>query len=770
LRPWDAASWLEYGLVLNELGRPEQALEAFEKVIAETREAALPAKVDDPTAIWPVLTTESNQPGLATSGDPEAGSQSEMLRTISDYPHIDSHVQEDIENWLEKNRPEFSRTPGKARDLRLRAIEEAARIHSASPRSRDAWVSRWKQAAEGSPVEALWAFRYSGARDETLSQMRQLLGPMRDPVARFLFSVVALRVGGEEALIQWANETEVPGMDAEPIRKTYPLLALLAILRQPDSMADEELLPDQIEKIAGSISLTPAVTAYVFEAMRDENRDAAALAFGRALIEQSPRDNGELMLAMASVAGRLGRDADRSEWLRRCVDSIQPRSGSGLPYYYFQAVSERYNDLESAAEKASLLRELRDRFEDSSSSGEAVISVTDVVKTENRALLALIVGDGDEAVREVRKLVELHLNRTRPRTRNDQNESFPQIEGWAQLERILNVLAARRPATIDTEAFFSALEPDLVADPRNLEAVSQYEQFEMELICWKLEHLTPAQRERELQFLYARLRDPGSRLQLARTLESRGLHREAIPIYQLSIDESPDDISPARGFFSACLKSREYRPALEVIEAYLSGERRQPPGMAGDFLYRQHAEFLFMAGDLETLTARALGGAAANPNLPKPANAPPGFVPNEVLDNSIYYQSALVRAQERRGNDEAMLRVLAHLRDSGRITKEERLLAGRAALRRGDRAGAMEWLSGIALDQQQAVTEIEAIRELAALYATATPPDRTALGDLGRICSLYSDLSVTREVAERLFAAGAATEGRGVLLLTARDR
>ncbi|MCB1092857.1 MAG: hypothetical protein KDL87_15075, partial [Verrucomicrobiae bacterium] len=81
-----------------------------------------------------------------------------------------------------------------------------------------------------------------------------------------------------------------------------------------------------------------------------------------------------------------------------------------------------------------------------------------------------------------------------------------------------------------------------------------------------------------------------------------------------------------------------------------------------------------------------------------------------------------------------------------------------------------EWLSSIALDQQQAVTEIEAIRELAALYATATPPDRTALGDLGRICSLYSDLSVTREVAERLFAAGAATEGRGVLLLTARDR
>jgi tetratricopeptide (TPR) repeat protein len=764
LRPWDAASWLEYGLVLNELGRPEKALPAFEKVIEETRESALPEKGGDPTGLWPVITTESNRGGTtnSASGDPNAGSQAEMLRAITDYPHMDADTQEVIVAWLEKSRPEFSRTPGKPRDIRLRAIEEAARLHGRAPGTRDAWAKRWEAAPGVSPTERLWALRYAGAGEATYELMQEMLKPMSQPLARFLFSVVALRVGQAEALMTWATGADGADAAGDPGRRAFPLLGLLAILRQSESLEDDAALPGQIETVARSMALSPEVTAYLFEAIREEQHDALALAFGRVLVERSPRENAGLMLEMAQVAGKLGLDTERSAWLSRCVDTIQPRQFAGLPYFYFQAVSERYNDLESASERDDLLRDLQDRIDRHPAS-------TEEAKWENRALLALIAGDGDGAVRSIRELVNRQLARGRPSKRSDQGESFPQMEGWAQLERILHALAARRPAGIDTDSFFAAMDPELVADPANLEAVSQYEQFEMERICWKLEHLSPAERGRELQFLFARLRDPGSRLQLARTLEARGLHREAIPIYRLSINESPEEISPARGFFSACLKSREYREALQVIESYLSGEKRQPAGMTPDFIFRQHAEFLLMAGDVETLTARAMGSGGP-PKPPVPANAAPGLIPAEVLDQSVFYQNALVRAHERRGNDEAMLRVLAHLRDSGRVTKDERLLAGRAALRSGDRAAALEWWSGIALDQQQAIVEVDAIRELAALHATATPPDRTALGELARASGDYQDMRLTRELADRLFEAGATTEGRGVLLLAARNR
>ena len=222
----------------------------------------------------------------------------------------------------------------------------------------------------------------------------------------------------------------------------------------------------------------------------------------------------------------------------------------------------------------------------------------------------------------------------RPKHRPTDNDNFPQYETWSQLERVLHGFAARRAPSIDASAFFAAFEPGLSADPRNLDAVSQYEQFEIERVCWLIESLPPSGRAREIGYLHARLRDPASRPQLARTLEARGLHREAIPLYRLWIEESPEEITPARNFFSACLKSHEYLPALALIQAYLSGERRLPSGMAADSLHRHHAEFLMMSGNIEALTARAMGAAK---------DAPPG-APADSASHLAYYQNALVRA------------------------------------------------------------------------------------------------------------------------------
>lgn len=766
LRPWDAASWLEYGLVLTELGRSGEALPAFEKAIEETREAARRVLAGaERLALWPVISSREHAGAgtAATGGDPDPGGLAAMRQALTDYPYIEPDAQQAIVAWLEKPHPEFGRTPSKARDLRLRAIEEAARLHGGQPGTRQAWVRRWLEDAEAGPVEKLWAVRHAGAGEETVRLMREVLQPMSGSLERFLFTVVALRLGREDEVIAWVKGSGAPA-PARPdaAREVYPVLGLLALLSISDRSPEADAGPIPWEAIGRSLPMAPAVSSFLFDAIRDERRDAEALAFGRAVWERSPRENPELMLELAQVAGKLGLDPERSEWLGRCLESLEFRQFSGLPYYYFQVVSERYQDLESAAEREALLRGLRERV-------DRHPGMSASVKWENRALLALLEGDGDEAVRSVAGLVGRQMDLVRPSKQADQRESFPQMEGWAQMERILHAFAARRSPGIDPGAFFGALDPDLIADPRNLEAVSQYEQFEMERICWKLEHLGPMERERELLYLYARLRDPGSRLQLARTLEARGLHREAIPIYRLSLDESPDEISPARGFFSACLKSREYRPALEVIAAYLSGEKKQPAGMTEDFVYRQHAEFLMMAGDIETLTARALGGGGGPANRPAPAGSTVGFGPAEGLDHAVFYQSALVRSQERRGNDEAMLRILTHLREAGRITKEERLMAGRASLRLGDRAGALGWWDGIVLDQQQAIVEVEAIRERAALYATETPPNRAALGELARSSAEYQDLRLVKDLAVQLFAGGSATEGRGYLLLAARN-
>lgn len=760
LRPWDASSWLAYGLVLKQRGLSGEALAAFEKVIEETSEAAARAS-DDGTAapaIWPFIASDHGRAGSLTSRDPDATTLAATLRALSDYPYIEGDAQEAIVDWLERPHPEFDFTPAQARDIRLRAIEEAGKIHGRSPERRAIWVKRWQD--QTPMIERLWALRYANAGDEAFSLMREMLGPIDSPLERFLFSIVALRLGKAEALIAWAEEDHADLDQLNSGRRIYPLLGLLAILRQPDAGGGEApLSSDQIETVAGSIALTPPVISYLFEAIREEGRSDAALAFGSAIAQRTPQPHPELLLDLAQVSGELGRDEERRAWLQRCVDAIQPRPYVGLPYFYFQAVSELYQVLESSAERTALLDELRRRFDDHSGAPEAV-------RLENRTLLALIAGDGDAATDSMRALVGRHLDQGRPDRRTIEGEAYTRVQGWgwSQAERILHTFASKRPLTMGADAFFDALDPGLAADPRNLEAVADYEQYEVERVCWKLESLLPAAREVEVRLLSSRLRDPGSRLQLARTLESRGFHREAIPIYRQVVEESPDEISPARGFFSACQKAQDHRPALALLDAYLLGEVRTPSGMSPDDLHRQHADFLLMAGEIESLTARALDPHSA----PRPADAPPGYIPPEVIDRTIYYQSALVRAHQRRGNTEATLRLLGHLRDQGRLTEDERVLAGRLAKERGDREAALEWWDSVRLDQQQPMAEAEAIRELAALHAADTAPDRAALGDLARACGDYDNVDLTREVAGRLFDAGMRTEGRGLLLLASR--
>ena len=761
LRPWDTSSWLAYGLVLKQRGRSDEALVAFEKVIEETREARVPVSEDRSLKVWPVIASGGNGAG-GGAADPETGALAAMLRAMSDYPFIEADAQESIVNWLEKGRPEFELAPGGARDIRLRAIEEAARINAITPASRVAWTERWLTTEDTSATEKLWALRYVGASDEAFSLMQNTLGPLRPPLERFLFSVVALRLGKAKDLVAWAQDEKATEQGPEAGRQLYPLLGLVAILRQSENSKDADLSPEQIRTVADSMTLTPAVASFLFTTIRDENRSDLALAFGSSLANQNPSANAELMLDLAEVSGQLGRETERLNWLQRCVDSLEPRQYVGLPYYYFQAVSELYHHLESAADREALVTTLLGRFDNHP-------AATELVKLENRIMLALITSDGDEAFPAIRELVSRHLDHGRPDNQTLDGEAYSRSQGWgwAQAERILHAFASRRPEGIDARAFFRALDPIFGADPRNLEAVADYEQFEMERVCWMLESLSPPEREFEVQLLYARLRDPSSRQQLARTLEARGLHREAIPVYRQVVADSPDEISPARGFFSACLKAQEFRPALDLIEAYLSGEIRQPAGMTPDFLYRQHADFLLMAGEIETLTARSLD---AGSKTPRPANAPPGFIPPEVLDRTVFYQSALVRAHERRGNDEATLRVLNHLRDQNRLTEDERVLAGRLLMKRGDRAGALEWLSSVQLNQQQPMAEGEAIRELAKLHATEDPPNRAALGELARATTDYENHQLTRDVAAHLFAAGMKTEGRGLLLLAARSR
>jgi len=163
----------------------------------------------------------------------------------------------------------------------------------------------------------------------------------------------------------------------------------------------------------------------------------------------------------------------------------------------------------------------------------------------------------------------------------------------------------------------------------------------------------------------------------------------------------------------------------------------------------------------------AVAGKGQDPP-PLPSGGPGRNLLIAEAQNPWRYHNALVRVYEQRGNTEALLRLLEHLRDRGQATDRDRLVAGRVALAEDATGDAIEWLEEIQLDQQQMSIELMAIRELAGLYETAEPVARDRLIDLARSALEYQDVDLVLELADKLFAAGAQNEARSCLLLKAR--
>ena len=757
LRPWDAKAWLELGLLQKHRGDAAAALASFEKAIAQTRDAAFP--VDQKRMLHPPLVRGGWDPGAA---DRAAGTGPEALADgVQDYPFLVAEVQDQIVNFLRSARPEFDWAPGKKWAVRLRAIEEAGRLAGLSEPGREPWRRRWSDPEKASPTERFWALSAAGDK-EAAYRILAAHWPRQTPVDKFVFALLGLRLDRGTEVADWAEESFGPGEGAgaegDLDRRVYPLVAGLQLMR---GGSDFEMAPETIRAVFSRLSITRALAWHLFDRVRAEGRPQTAMELGLALAGQTLANDGDFLFAVSQVAARLGRNEERRQWLDRSLSEMEPDGFRGLPKSWVPAISEAIYECESANDQQALVRDLVARVDSHPAAGE-------MVKQENRAFLALITGDADTAVASIRSIVSRLLAAGRPDQRSVDGETFPGIQLWSLMERCLHEFASRRPPALAPERLYDALGGEPLSEPREEGALGQFEQFEMMRLTWLLEDLTPPERHRHLQSFFSRLRDPSSRVELARTLDARGFDREAIAVYRACVAENPDDLSPLRGFFGACQQARDFQPALLLIQACLDGQQRVPAGMMEEYLVRNHAEFLLMARDLETLSALAQGAPAEEKKSDgkTPPNAP--LFGNRSGPLRALYQDALVRAHEATGNTISMLRVLEHMRDQGNVTKENRLRAARALIGEGRKEEAIAWLEGVKLDQQQSLTEIDAIRDLGNLYAGRDNVVRADLVRLVNAAMQYGNSKLLRDLTGLLYDKGARTEARSCLLEQAR--
>ncbi len=811
LRPWDATAQLELGLLRREAGDLTGALAAFEQTIDATKESALSA-AERNFEYLPII-DGGWYSGVGTR--PADGGLSNIVRGLQDYRYAPLDLQETLLTYFRRPHPEFHRVPRGDAFVRLRAIEEAARLtelgvgielEPGEPEptavqiedARDQWVRRWDLPGENSLTERLWAFYHVGDYLRSHRMLREVMLPVNKSTDQFEYLLLSLRMGQHEAVIDWLKENSDASSDDFSEVTTLPLIVAFLLLREDDASLSEEAL----RELVGALSASPRVLQHLVDQLAQSSRNVGA--FRLAVIEAELRPEQLDMddcYRVSKLAHRLGLDDERLSWLDRAVEVASLRSvqsfrvfsdGWILPASYFQVAAEYFSLLDKADEREAV----RGRMIAAVASS---LGFNADALLEAELLLAYAAGDGEKGTKALARLMANRASGSRPRAETESGRDLYLRDFWMRSERIVNQLALSLPNNVSPAAYHAAFRPmELLAPSGDEDADGEYEQFEIARFAWLLEGMSLPERQWRVPLFAQFLHGDNSEIELIHTLESRGFYADVEPLYHRLIQDDPDDFTLVRGFFQACREAKDYESALDLLNRYLGDELPRSPGMTNAYLIGEHAHFLEMARDTEQLTSYAQShplqkavpaikkaapapGRARAPAPVSPivvAPSPSGIVLQPAgagdaallaeVDWSGAYHVALARVHESRGEKDAALRVYQHLLQLDTIDLESRLRAVSLLIEKGDSESARSWLAGIAFDRVQPGAEADALRHFVKLTAESESRDLEKLGELARTALDYADPNLTVDVATALHDAGLREEAESMLLLEAR--
>ncbi|MEM9015497.1 MAG: tetratricopeptide repeat protein, partial [Verrucomicrobiota bacterium] len=686
LRNWDLVATFQLGLLKRTRGKTEEALELFEEVLAETEDVVYPAEL-----IARVL------PLIRTSTLPEEDRESSgheldrFIFTVEGYPFLGGSLQDEIAEALQNDHPEHHHFPkADTPILRLRALEEAASL-VAENGTAPAWLATY--AASEQPLhEQLWARRF--AEDRT--GFAALLDKLPEPVSDYekLFHIYCRLLAGDiEGVRRWI-EPEVDRDAGQQPRSRYASMACLLLLK--DVPTDPLLDPEVIFEVLAELPVHRTVATHLFSELREDEALETAYRVGEVLANEILADDGTFLFSLSQVAGWTGRPAERIAFLDRAVATVKP--GARGVEHLLAALTERLGLLSSDEEKTRYLAEAEARL-------ATGISVHPSDRQERSLLVSLAGHRYPESIEKLTDIFHRQVQFLRPQSSDEDRVRSQQVEGWERMRRLLEFYSERIPMVQETAAPFlraTGIEPSI--PPQDPSVLAEYEQFRIDRLMQKLEAIPSREREAAVEELHRLLSDPDSYLALARTLEGRGFHREAIPIYRIEAERKNRDYAPLQGLFEACNEALEPGPALEVINQIHAREFPTPPGLTALYLAEQHARFLLLSRDIERLVPLSRVPTAGD-------GAPP------IASRShVPYQAALVEAYRLMGRNDALLRLLRHLENANELEPRQALLATRILEQEERFEEALSWNEGIALDEAETTVRREALIDALRLH------------------------------------------------------
>lgn len=749
IRSWDGRARLR--LALKCLRFADEA-EAEKQLLAVL---AAPVKQDAHlTAVGirsPLPLTNTRRSGGVTTGD---------LTPLLDFaPGLERKELDQLRAFLGQPRAEFTELPDDANIVRLRAIEELAKLRRAhGGEALTAWIKQWQDDRKASPVEKLWALYYAGTGVEFRAALKQVLPTTKTLEEQFCLVWFTLRSHGMREVVAWAGEK---GWSPEVAKSRAELLQACASMLC--DVADFRYRSEELQILGESRVLRNPALLELTRKLQDKQRYDEALALGGCLPHIAPEMEADYSLFLAPIA----ESAERWDLARSYLEAAlrgPVTAGSYRTTYdpFLLSLVSLSRMAGSAQQREEALRLAWRRLQSTQPSAMTAIRRAAVAglagaDAKGAGTLGRFLSGPFVAQREISDVKGNLL----PQGSSRYEEPMHLRSYWEETREIealltqqgLSAVVRGANATLATHHGVSMLSP---------RSDSEFGEWRINELLSRLRSVDHPTRQRlireHLAAVDLRTEHSVDTLgNLGSRLESAGMARAAISVYRQLPPRAPSNPEYAQWVLRSSESAMEIEPGLSfALQLLLAEPPMKPPQPGDDTLREKHAMFLAWDFNVDELRRRGF-------------REPFSQVLERRRPHEVSYLRELGLLLERMHDDKAALSAwdrlhatyVANDQPGTDLDIEASLHRGQILHRLNQPAAALKILREVPLAEPLDPTAQEVLKLRCELAAASSNPDETRA--LMTLCVERKSLPCVVALAAGLRAQNRATEALNLL-------
>ncbi|MFO1485041.1 MAG: hypothetical protein U1F71_16900 [Verrucomicrobiaceae bacterium] len=593
VRSWDGRAHLRLALKCLRFADEEEAEKHLLAVLSASVKAGAYAMSGIRTPL-PLTDTRRASSGV-TTGD--------LVPLLDFAPGLERAQMDKLRAFLGQPRSEFAELPEEAALVRLRAIEELAKLRRGRVGDAwNAWIRRWNDDAKANAVEKFWALYYAGAGDECRAILPKLLPDLGTLEAQFSFLWLTLRSQGMADAARWAGEK---GWAPEVMKSRADLLH--ACVSMLVDVTDFRFREEDLRLLGDSRVLRNAALIDLTRKLQDKQRYDEALALGDCL----PRHAPEMTLEFSQFLARIAESAERWDLARHYLEAAvrAPVAAENYRSAYdpfllsVVALSRVASSAQQREESMNLVWRRLQQLRPSAMTTIRQAVVAGLVGAEQRGgemLGRYLTGPflAQREMTETRSLLPQGSSRyEEPMHLRSLWEETREIEALLQQQGLEGVVSGANDR-LATRFGNSMLGP---------RSDSEFGEWRINALLGRLRKVDYPTRLRlireHLAAVDLRTEHSVDTLgNLGSRLETAGMAREAIIVYSMLPDRAPSNPDYALWLLRVCETSREIEPGLSfALKLLLAEPPLKPPQPGDDTLREKHAMFLAWDYNVEEL-------------------------------------------------------------------------------------------------------------------------------------------------------------------------